>query len=299
MSGTTKQAGIYKITNIISKKIYIGSAVNCFRRLVREHLKDLKLNKHKNRHMQHAFNKHGEENFKFEVIEHIQDKTKLIEREQYYLDTLLFAQEFIKNKDKRFINLGYNLCPTAGSPLGYNHTLETRLKQSKVKQNIPLETRKLMSKSCKNIPPSKKGVKLKKEIVDKYKKQVYQLDLDGKIIKLWNSIGEACAFFNLHPTTISKVCTGKHKTSNGFKWKYVDENYFLHRKGFTIGKFDLNNNLLEYFTSVTKAYEKTDISKHMLSKCLKKPTKIDGFMWKKLTNNEFKQLIQDEKITRL
>lgn len=44
-----KKAGIYKITNKINGKCYIGSAVNCFHRLMGEHLKDLKKNKHYNK----------------------------------------------------------------------------------------------------------------------------------------------------------------------------------------------------------------------------------------------------------
>jgi histidinol dehydrogenase len=86
------------------------------------------------------FDKIALDNFKFERIENVKDKTKLIEREQYYLDTLLYAQEYIKDKDLRFLNLGYNINPTAGSQLGSKRGEETKKKIRIVfnlKKNFP------------------------------------------------------------------------------------------------------------------------------------------------------------------
>lgn len=62
-----KITGIYKITNSINNKIYIGSAINIYRRFVtHNHL--LRNNKHFNSHLQSSWNKYKSENFK-EYIE--------------------------------------------------------------------------------------------------------------------------------------------------------------------------------------------------------------------------------------
>lgn len=109
-------SGIYKFTNIINRKIYIGSAKNLRKRFV-HHISDLKNNSHHSRHFQNAWNKYGEDNFIYEIIELVEIDL-LLTREQYYLDTLLFAQEYINKTSKKFIELGYNINPTAKNRLG-------------------------------------------------------------------------------------------------------------------------------------------------------------------------------------
>ena len=69
---------IYKITNIINNKIYIGSAIDTYNRFSK-HKSQLNKNKHHNSYLQNSWNKYGEQNFKFEIIEYITDKNKLIE----------------------------------------------------------------------------------------------------------------------------------------------------------------------------------------------------------------------------
>ena len=74
------QSGIYKLT--INNKFYIGSAKNIGIRLSK-HLLDLERNLHHSIYLQRAWNKH--QNIDIEIVE-ICDN--IIEREQYYIDTL-------------------------------------------------------------------------------------------------------------------------------------------------------------------------------------------------------------------
>jgi group I intron endonuclease len=60
-------SGCYKITSAIDLKVYVGSS-KCIRKRAKEHFKLLAINKHSNPHLQNAYNKYGERNFKFEVI---------------------------------------------------------------------------------------------------------------------------------------------------------------------------------------------------------------------------------------
>lgn len=103
---TTIISGIYQIRNLVNNKIYVGSTVN-FEWRKFQHFESLNGNCHHSKKLQHSFNKHREENFIFEIIESIQDKQKLIEREQFYFDLL---------------KPDYNMCPIAGSSLGYKHS---------------------------------------------------------------------------------------------------------------------------------------------------------------------------------
>ena len=88
--------GVYKITNIINGKFYIGSSKNIYSRWY-QHKKKLNDNIHGNAHLQNAWNKYGEKNFKFEIIEQCINELQF-EREQYYL-----------NKLNPFDNNGYNI----------------------------------------------------------------------------------------------------------------------------------------------------------------------------------------------
>lgn len=76
--------GIYKITNLIDNKVYIGQSKNLKSRLG-GHKSCLKHNHHSNIYLQRAYNKYGAENFKFEIIEECEED-KLTEREQYWID---------------------------------------------------------------------------------------------------------------------------------------------------------------------------------------------------------------------
>ena len=93
--------GIYKITNKINNKIYIGSSKNIANRW-KDHMSELESGDHSNYKLQNAINEFGIQNFTFEVIEVITtkyDRKYLLTREQYYLD-----------KEKSYSDdIGYNI----------------------------------------------------------------------------------------------------------------------------------------------------------------------------------------------
>lgn len=93
------KSGIYKITNLVNGKFYIGSSKNIDLRWD-DHKQYLRGGYHINPRLQNAWNKYGEDKFIFEVIEETDtDQKILFEREDYYLLTL-------KPYEK---NVGYNI----------------------------------------------------------------------------------------------------------------------------------------------------------------------------------------------
>jgi len=111
------KGGIYRIENIINNKFYIGSTA-CFNKRFSSHKYLLKNNKHPNKILQNSWNKYGEHNFKFEILEEIRnlDGNILLEKEQYYSDNL---------------KPEYNLLKIVKSCLGYKHSEETKEKHRK------------------------------------------------------------------------------------------------------------------------------------------------------------------------
>lgn len=78
--------GIYKITNLNNEKCYVGQAVNVQDRW-RQHIKRaIGAETPTQNKLYPAMAKDGPQNFTFELIEEISDKTKLDEREDYWQD---------------------------------------------------------------------------------------------------------------------------------------------------------------------------------------------------------------------
>ena len=78
--------GIYKIENLITGKIYIGSSLNIEKRFLR-HKNELIKKRHVNIHLQREFNKYGIECLIFKILEEC-NKERLKEIEQLYLDNI-------------------------------------------------------------------------------------------------------------------------------------------------------------------------------------------------------------------
>ena len=88
--------GIYKITNLINGKGYVGQSVDVEYR-IRVHKSSLRGGYHRSKHLQSAWNKYGEENFEFELIKECEVK---------YLDELeIFYIQFYDAMNPEF---GYN-----------------------------------------------------------------------------------------------------------------------------------------------------------------------------------------------
>jgi group I intron endonuclease len=179
-------SGIYKIwSKMKPERIYIGSAINIGRRWTR-HRGELKRNVHGSSKLQRHCNKYGIDDLCFEVLL-VCDKDKLIEKEQFFLDTL-----------KPY----FNVCPTAYSPRGrivtdatreklrkcgnykkghvpwnkgktecYSEGTLNKMRENLKKQSVPphtghkhsLESRKKMSEAHKGQPSWNKGKKATEE----------------------------------------------------------------------------------------------------------------------------------------
>ncbi|MDM0746421.1 GIY-YIG nuclease family protein [Clostridium perfringens] len=148
--------GIYKITNLANGKMYIGQTSTSFKQRWKEHLYELKNNKHINVHLQNAYNFYGEEFFKFEAIHICDELDDLNKLEVYYI------YKFNTLED------GYNL--TAGGDGSFGFDEESRKKALKlrkmkllknrgidkniiigIKKSLTIPTNKLFKNRCSEI----------------------------------------------------------------------------------------------------------------------------------------------------
>ena len=117
--------GVYIIENLVNGKVYVGSASKSLPKRLRDHKYQLGKNCHFNNHLQAAWNRYGAEQFKFRVLQRCSPQ-----------DCLSNEQNWIDHYQCYDSAKGYNKSPTAGSPLGVKHTIETRKKLSLMKKGI-------------------------------------------------------------------------------------------------------------------------------------------------------------------
>ena len=79
--------GIYKITNTINNKIYIGSSNNISLRW-NQHIDKLIYNMHENYKLQNDYKIYGISAFNFSILEIVKDNKKLFLREQDWIDSI-------------------------------------------------------------------------------------------------------------------------------------------------------------------------------------------------------------------
>lgn len=90
--------GIYVIENIANRKVYIGRSKDIGSR-ISSHKHNLRNNIHINKYLQNAWNKYGENNFKFYVLEECNTLEDTYDKEIFYIDKF-------KSCDRKY---GYNL----------------------------------------------------------------------------------------------------------------------------------------------------------------------------------------------
>lgn len=142
---------IYKITNLVDGKVYIGQTINYPKRK-RSHISHLINGKHHNEHLQNAWDKYGEDKFEIEIIEEC-TVSELDMKEKHYID----LHNAINSK------YGYNLVD--GGQVFRKFTLETRKKMSNsLKGRVFSEIHK------QRISKGQIGKEIKQESIEKQKK---------------------------------------------------------------------------------------------------------------------------------
>lgn len=94
-------------------------------------------------------------------------------------------------------------------------------------------------------------------------KAVYQKDMEGNIVKVWDSPTQAQretgGYFS--PSQISQVISGRHKSHKGYKWEYVNKES-KRSKNMKIDVFDLDGNLLYTKYSMNKVMKLLNMNNH-------------------------------------
>lgn len=158
--GIGKISGVYKITNNVNGKYYVGGSKNIINRWY-NHVYELRHHQHDNIHLQRSWDNYGENSFLFLIIEASDD---IVSVEQKYLDIAKNEQNFSYNQQflsgrvemteemKKIIgqSLRKRYTKHKHPMLGRNHTLESRQKMS-VSQTGKILSEKTKDKIRKSL----------------------------------------------------------------------------------------------------------------------------------------------------
>lgn len=238
---------IYCIVSKIDGKKYIGSAINFRIRKVR-HLSELRCKRHHSKYLQNSFDKYGEDNFYFEILEEVLEKEKLIETEQKWIDIL-----------KPEYNM--NLIAGLNSHLG----------------------KKMSDEQKQKISEALKGKPKSKEHIEKMKKSLTGRKVDGTNMNK-DKIGKPLS--EEQKRKISDGNKGKIVTEEQRKKisETLKKKNLVSAVSITIEKYDLNGVFIERYVSIANAEMNNGFGKGTLLYHLHKKNNepYKNFMWKQI-----------------
>ena len=207
-------AYIYKITNKVNNKIYIGQTVQSINHRWRQHVSEA-YGESKCAHLHAAIRKYGEDNFTVEKIEEC-SQNQLNEKEEYWINYYNSYRE------------GYNL--TCGGD-GVNKQVDQAVLEKLWDEGLTV------SEIGERVGFTRQWVRQRLLQYDKYSQEesnargvnkckkskghcVYQLDDNRNIVGIFNSIKEATEKTGI--TNISRSCLN-HTRAGNYYWVYKED----------------------------------------------------------------------------
>jgi len=268
-------SGIYTITNILTNQVLVGESKNVHKRLI-EHRSKLRGNYHENDYLQKAFNKYGEQNFKFELLENC-DPSFLLSQENYWCNLL----------DSHNDRFGYNILQTGPNKISHKRVkslnevqIET-LRRSSTGRKFTNEAKLKMSSAKKLYYTNHKHPLLGRSMTEETKQKISS-SLKGKnfhteegIINISNSakhriksVEEINKIINFH--------TGR-KRSNSSIQNMINNSRSIK----SVIQYDMNGSFIREWDRIREAAEFLKCDPSGISACCRNKCKsIKNFKWK-------------------
>ena len=274
---------IYKITNLINNKIYVGQTR--FDILVRYKQHKYEAQKGQlNFPLYAAMRKYGIENFSIEIIEEIDDSL-LDERESFWIKKL---DSYVKN------NKGYN-CTYGGEGNTIIDKLEVYQlwdQGNSIKQIADLlkHDRSAIRKILKeyenySVEESNKRGDLIQGL-NRFE-SVNQYDLKGNYIKTYTNMTQAAYETGISNKNIWSAVHYKSKTAGGYQWRFVNDTNPVQEISKTVKQknhvqqLDEQNIVIQTYESAAEAARQTGINATQIRKvCQHKGITAGGYKWR-------------------
>ena len=303
-----KICGIYCIKNLKNGKRYIGLSRDIHGRW-KQHISDLNGNRHINEHLQSSWNKYGENNFAFYIIEQCL-KDDLCDKEKYYIskyDTVNNKYGYnmtsggdginnLRDECSEKISIGETLYPVVQLSLEGKFVKKHR---NCTKASIDICGDSSMTENIRNCCDNKYGCKsikgymwLYEKDYDKNKKYEYEktkpfkkvvkYDELGNFIKIYDSCSIAEKETGINKKLISAVCHGQKRVAYGYVWRLYGDSFdkyeTKHKVKTPVAQYDTNNNFIRTFESQQEVKDVLGI--HIGSVLSGRTKTAGGYIWK-------------------
>jgi len=281
--------GIYRILNLINNKYYIGSSKNITKR-IREHKRLLRKGEHENKHLQSAWNKYGEQNFVFEIIQIISsDELK----NNCYLRDL--ETKYILESGSANDKIGYNIIN------GGIGTLNTPCSEEKRRKISEANKGKTAWNKDTPMTEEQKAI-LRKVKEEKYGKSIDIYDINGNFIETMPSVRSVSRKYKCGRNTISDCIKGKTLPMkhifvlHGGTLDYskiginreveTDEHRkqrmkeYRSKRGKKIDVYTFNGKFINTYDSISEVNEELKINESTIRRCLSKKSFCEKFIFK-------------------
>lgn len=283
--------GIYKVTNKINNKSYIGQSKNIEQRWHTHKISPYNKNSTQyNTLFYKAIRKYGINNFSFEVLEECSIEN-LNEREIYWI---AYYDTYNKNK-------GYNM--TKGGECGVSKKYDEKQMIKKWKQGASFSTLKKEFHCSKQtitnyLQNNNISVKERRTRANLYKAiAVIQYSLDGKYIKTYPSLSAASEAVGIVPKigsgNISYACKGRISSAYNYLWKYANDltpveelvckaKMKLHHRNQKVNQYNLNGDFIKTFNTISEAAKSVGLKSisGITNACVGLSKTSKGYIWK-------------------
>jgi hypothetical protein len=197
----------------------------------------------------------------------------------------LNISEAVKQKaeENSFYNrAGNNLKQPIDKDLLYQLYIVDNLSMPKISEKLGCSEKKVFD-NLKDYGIKKDKRVWKKQCVSNPRKIVLQYDLDGNLIKEWNSLKSVSKFYQ--NTNIASCCRGESVSASGFIWRYKDEfiDIDLDRLNYQkrkVSQYDLQGNLIRSFDSIKEASLNGFNEGNIQDCCVGRLKSSKGFIWR-------------------
>lgn len=271
---------IYKITNKINNKIYIGQTVYTITHRWKDHLDESGNNIAKHYLLHQAINKYGVDNFIVEELERC-DNEKLNERERYWIK--IFNSYYLTG-------YGYNMTYGGEGTLRYSdeEILELwnkGLKSGEIAKKLNANPNTVSDRLKILLPPGS----ARQRHADSNKRGILQYDLNGNLIKYWDCAQSAEKELNLSGGSITKCCKKDRLSAYDCLWKYIEDDTPIEELMIAFAKsvkcnkvdmFDKNGKYIKTYESGKQAELENKIARGSVSGvCNHKWKSAGGYKW--------------------
>lgn len=121
------------------------------------------------------------------------------------------------------------------------------------------------------------------KIAKSHSKPIIQYDLNGNIVKKWDSATSAARELGYSQSCINWCCLRKPKYNSykGYIWRYTGDDDISYTNGKRIIKMDFNGNIIKEYFNITEASKENGILQTSISNCIHgRSQSAGGFIWK-------------------